>query len=391
MYPLKILLLVLLVVTQSSTPPEVCMDETNEASDNHDCGCSKGIDRKSVADKLKKDILDPSPTTTSPPSPSKPEQTNDPRQLQHQPQPHSIFPPTDFIHVLGGTFLMGTKKPEIPMDGEGPIRTVSLTAFYLQKYEVSNQQYKEFVDATHFQTESETFGWSFVFEQMISEEVSSKITQSVAAVPWWLPVEGADWMHPEGPDRNILTEQRMNEPVVHVSWNDAQSYCNWRGGRLPTEAEWEYAARGGKNGKKQRLFPWGNKLMPRNQHRTNIFHGTFPANNTGDDGFIYAAPVDAYGEQNKLGFYNLLGNVWEWVGDSWTIQHSNKKKLMNPSGPVPVTDEKTKKGGSYMCHKSYCYRYRVAARSHNSADSAASNLGFRCALMEKKEKNKKEL
>ena len=273
---------------------------------------------------------------------------------------------------------MGTNKPEIPMDGEGPVRSVSISTFYLEKYEVSNTKYKEFVDQTNYKTESETFGWSFVFEQMISPEVSALITQSVAAVPWWLPVNGADWMHPEGPDRNIIEENRMNEPVVHISWTDAKEYCKWIGGRLPTEAEWEYAARGGKNGKKQRLFPWGNKLTPRGKHRTNIFHGTFPTNNTVDDGYIFAAPVDAYGEQNNLGFYNMLGNVWEWVDDSWSIRHS-KKALKDPLGPQPPTAEKTKKGGSYMCHKSYCYRYRVAARSHNSQDSAASNLGFRCA------------
>ena len=383
--PVLVLVLVMFPFPRNNadnTPQEVCMDAANDASDNHDCGCSSGIDRGSVSDKLRKKEVASSTTTTTTTTAttttsstttitSSP--TTTPRQLQDKTLKLSLQ--NDFISVPGGQFLMGTNKPEIPMDGEGPLRTVKVSAFLLQRYEVSNAEFKQFVDDTRFVTESESFGWSFVFEQMISPKVSATITQSVAAVPWWLPVEGADWMHPEGPDRNVEIEKRMNEPVVHVSWNDAHAYCKWLGGRLPTEAEWEYAARGGKE---QRLFPWGNKLMPRGKHRTNIFHGTFPHNNTADDGYTYAAPVDAFGEQNKYGFYNLLGNVWEWVGDSWTIQHQ-KNTLKDPTGPIP-TDEKTKKGGSYMCHKSYCYRYRVAARSHNSADSAASNLGFRCAL-----------
>jgi sulfatase modifying factor 1 len=277
---------------------------------------------------------------------------------------------------------MGTDDPQIPGDGESPARSVRVSPFLLQRYEVSNAQYARFVDATGFETESETFGWSFVFEQMVSPEIEATITQAVAAVPWWLPVQGSDWRHPEGPDRNL--DGRWDHPVVHVSWNDAQAYCEWRGGRLPTEAEWEFAARGGKRG---RLFPWGNKLMPRGAHRTNIFHGQFPKNNTADDGYVYAAPVDAFGQQNKFGLYNVLGNVWEWTADEWTVRHDTSgETLVNPGGRLPgKAGEKTKKGGSYMCHKSYCYRYRVAARSHNSADSAASNLGFRCAIGEMSE------
>ena len=379
---LSLLLLTLSTQAAATTEPNLiestCNDDSNELSSNHDCGCSTGIERSNVLNpQQKKDTTtatDQVPLSAPlPPLPPHHHHADHDHEQQH--------PPEDWIQVLGGTFAMGTQTPEIPMDGEGPMRSVTLSTFYLHKYEVSNAQYKQFVDATHFLTDSETFGWSFVFEQMIAPSIAATITQAVAGVPWWLPVEGADWLHPEGPDRNVVTEQRMREPVVHVSWNDAQAYCHWRGGRLPTEAEWEYAARGGK---KQRLFPWGNKLMPRGQHRTNIFHGSFPTNNTADDGYVYAAPVDAFGAQNKLGFYNMLGNVWEWVGDSWTIQHRRTTTpVTNPTGPEPATPEKTKKGGSYMCHKSYCYRYRVAARSHNSADSAASNLGFRCAKEQK--------
>lgn len=264
------------------------------------------------------------------------------------------------------------------VDGEGPARRVRISAFEIETTEVSNAQFEAFVNSTGFVTESETFGWSFVFENMLSEKVKSNITQQVAAVPWWLPVTGADWRRPEGIDSDIHREpRRMDQPVVHVSWNDAAAYCKWIGARLPTEAEWEYAARGGKE---ERLFPWGNKLHPKGLHRCNIWHGKFPTNNTMDDGFKWLAPVKAFGPQNKHGLYNMLGNAWEWVNDWWTIRHPVTDKVqVNPTGPLKPTGDKVKKGGSYMCHKSYCYRYRVSARSQNSADSAASNLGFRCA------------
>lgn len=206
---------------------------------------------------------------------------------------------------------------------------------------------------------------------MLSEPVKAQIHQAVAAAPWWLPVKGADWRHPEGPDSTIL--HRSNHPVLHVSWNDAVAYCAWAGKRLPTEAEWEYSCRGGLQ---NRLFPWGNKLQPKGQHYANIWQGEFPVTNTGEDGFQGTAPVDAF-PPNGYGLYNIVGNAWEWTSDWWTVHHSAEETL-NPKGPTSGKD-RVKKGGSYMCHKSYCYRYRCAARSQNTPDSSASNLGFRCA------------
>nr|XP_030138842.3 formylglycine-generating enzyme isoform X1 [Taeniopygia guttata] len=275
------------------------------------------------------------------------------------------------VLIPGGVFTMGTQEPEIQQDGEGPARRVHLSSFHMDQYEVSNQDFQSFVNATGYVTEAEKFGDSFVFEGMLSEAVKADIHQAVAAAPWWLPVKGASWRHPEGPDSSISS--RMDHPVLHVSWNDAVAFCTWAGKRLPTEAEWEYSCRGGLE---NRLFPWGNKLQPKGQHYANIWQGEFPTNNTAEDGYKGTAPVSAF-PPNAYGLYNMVGNAWEWTSDWWAVHHS-PQELHNPKGPSSGTD-RVKKGGSYMCHKSYCYRYRCAARSQNTPDSSASNLGFRCA------------
>uniref|UniRef100_A0A8C5SJZ0 Sulfatase modifying factor 1 n=1 Tax=Laticauda laticaudata TaxID=8630 RepID=A0A8C5SJZ0_LATLA len=166
---------------------------------------------------------------------------------------------------------------------------------------------------------------------------------------------------------------RLDHPVLHVSWNDAVAFCSWAGKRLPTEAEWEYSCRGGLE---NRLFPWGNKLHPNGQHYANIWQGEFPRSNTEEDGYKGTAPVTAF-PPNGYGLYNIVGNAWEWTSDWWEINHS-ADETYSPKGPSEGSD-RVKKGGSYMCHKSYCYRYRCAARSQNTPDSSASNLGFRCA------------
>ncbi|XP_073420577.1 formylglycine-generating enzyme [Dendrobates tinctorius] len=277
----------------------------------------------------------------------------------------------EMVLLPSGVFTMGTDEPGIPPDGEGPARRVHIDSFYMDKYEVSNSEFEKFVAATGYVTEAETFGDSFVFEGLISEEVKSGIDKAVAAAPWWLPVKGADWRHPEGPDSDI--QERMDHPVLHVSWNDASAFCSWAGKRLPTEGEWEYACRGGLE---NRLFPWGNKLEPKGEHYANVWQGDFPDRNTGADGYVQTCPVTVF-PPNSYGLHNMVGNAWEWTADWWSTQHA-ADEAHDPKGPSSGKD-KVKKGGSYMCHKSYCYRYRCAARSQNTPDSAASNLGFRCA------------
>ncbi|KAM9409031.1 formylglycine-generating enzyme isoform 2-T2 [Pholidichthys leucotaenia] len=279
------------------------------------------------------------------------------------------------VLISGGVFLMGTDNPGIPADGEGPQRLVHVDSFYMDIHEVTNGQFQSFVSATGYITEAEKFGDSFVFEGILSESVKGCTTQAVAAVPWWLPVKGANWTYPEGPDSNIT--DRLDHPVVHVSWIDAAAYCSWANKRLPTEAEWEYACRGGL---KDRLYPWGNKLNPKGQHYANLWQGEFPIHNSGEDGYIGTSPVMSF-PANGFGLFDMVGNAWEWTADWWTVHHT-RDQLNNPMGPQSGLN-KVKKGGSYMCHKSYCYRYRCAARSYNTPQSSASNLGFRCASQEK--------
>ncbi|MFD4248019.1 formylglycine-generating enzyme family protein [Streptomyces sp. NPDC058525] len=210
------------------------------------------------------------------------------------------------IELPGGRFLMGTDDPDgFPADGEGPVREVAA------------------------------------------------VSPPVAAVSWWRAVPGSSWRRPEGAGSSVTA--RQDHPVVHVSWNDAQAYCAWSGTRLPTEAEWEYAARGGLE---QRRYPWGDDLTPGGRHMCNIWQGDFPTLNTADDGYEGTAPADSF-HPNGFGLHNVVGNVWEWCAD-WF-------------GPGT---SRVMRGGSYLCHDSYCNRYRVAARSSNTPDSSTGNIGF---------------
>jgi sulfatase modifying factor 1 len=288
-------------------------------------------------------------------------------------QTKSTHPTKRMIYIPGGTFLMGTDDQEgFPSDGEGPVREITVNSFYIDATTVTNEQFKRFVDDTGFQTEAEAFGWSYVFHLFVSETTAAQVNNSVQETPWWWVVHGADWLHPEGPDSSI--NDRMDHPVIHVSWNDAVAYCRWAGKRLLTEAEWEFAARGGLV---QKRYPWGDILKPDGRHMCNIWQGKFPGKNHASDGYAGTAPAKSF-EPNGYNLYNVAGNVWEWCSDWFSpIYHSNGEKD-NPTGP-PTGDNRVIRGGSYLCHASYCNRYRVAARSKNTPDSSAGNIGFRCA------------
>lgn len=274
------------------------------------------------------------------------------------------------VLLAGGSFLMGTEDSEgFPADGEGPVREVTLSPFRIDVHAVTNERFARFVGETGYVTEAERFGWSYVFAGFLPAALRRGAARP-PGTPWWCGVEGAHWRAPEGPGSTV--DDRGGHPVVHVSWNDAVSYCRWSGARLPTEAEWEHAARGGLV---QRRYPWGNELTPDGEHRCNIWQGHFPTKNTAEDGYRGTAPVDAF-EPNGWGLYNMAGNVWEWCADWWGTEHTARPRT-DPKGPGRGTS-RVMRGGSYLCHHSYCNRYRVAARTSNTPDSSTGNLGFRC-------------
>jgi sulfatase modifying factor 1 len=284
------------------------------------------------------------------------------------------------VPVPGGPFLMGGADADsFPADGEGPVREVTVTAFRIDPKAVTNAQYATFVKATGYRTEAERFGWSFVFDQFVTGEAADRVLDAtVPQAPWWLAVEGADWRHPEGPGSDLA--RRDNHPVVHVSWTDATAYATWAGKRLPTEAEWEKAARGGLV---QARFPWGDEFTPRDRHRCNTWQGRFPRHNTGADGFLGTAPVTAF-RPNAYGLYNTSGNVWEWVADRFSADwHAvgSPATRVDPRGPDSGRT-RVMRGGSYLCHESYCNRYRVAARTSSTPDTTTGHCGFRCAADE---------
>ncbi|PSK97847.1 formylglycine-generating enzyme required for sulfatase activity [Haloactinopolyspora alba] len=279
--------------------------------------------------------------------------------------------------IPGGEFSMGGDDPDaFPDDGEGPVRTVRLSPYLIDTTAVTNRQFNAFVKATGYETDAERFGWSFVFHMFIGAEQRPHVMDAtVPGAQWWLAVEGATWRAPEGPGSDVDT--RPQHPVVHVSWRDAAAYAAWAGKRLPTEAEWEMAARGGLH---QAKYAWGDELVPKNRWRCNIWQGTFPRTNTADDGHVGPAPVKSYAP-NGLGLYEVAGNVWEWCADWWsTTWHAEQRPetRTDPAGP-PEGEFRVTRGGSYLCHESYCNRYRVAARTRNTPDSSTGNTGFRCA------------
>lgn len=273
------------------------------------------------------------------------------------------------IELDGGTFRMGTEDPEgYPNDGEGPVRDVTVASFAIGSHQVTNDEFAAFVASTGHRTVAETDGWSFVFGGLLPDDYPP--TRGVASAPWWRQVEGASWEQPEGSQSDIA--DRGSHPVVHVSWLDALAYCGWAEVRLPTEAEWEFAARGGLD---QARYPWGDELQPDGVHQANVWQGDFPSHNSLDDGWLGTAPVGTF-PANGFGLYDAAGNVWEWCADWFDPAWHLAAPTIQPTGPVSGT-HRVMRGGSYLCHESYCFRFRVAARSSNTPDSTTGNLGFR--------------
>jgi len=284
--------------------------------------------------------------------------------------------PRGQVRVPAGPFAMGDAFDEgYPGDGETPVHEVHLDAYAMDATTVTNAQFATFVKETGHLTGAEEFGLSAVFHlawQSNTDRRERDLLNQAAGTPWWYAVRGADWRSPEGPGSDI--SRRSNHPVVHVDWYDARAYAAWAGKRLPSEAEWERAARGGLAGAR---YAWGDELTPRGRWQCNIWQGTFPTLNTEDDGFLTTAPVTSYAP-NGLGLHCVAGNVWEWCADWFSPTYYGASPGHAPQGPA-TGEAKVMRGGSYLCHDSYCNRYRVAARSSNTPESTAGNIGFRCA------------
>ncbi len=311
---------------------------------------------------------------------------------------HWVVAPPGMVWIPGGEFIMGANG-ETKQKNELPSHTVSVNGFFMDETEVSNAQFQKFVAETGYITTAERpVDWvelrkhfpagtpkppeerlvpaSLVFVVPIEEVTSNDMTK------WWTWTPGANWSHPEGPESDLVG--REDHPVVHVSWDDAVAYAKWAGKRLPTEAEWEFAARGGLP---QKRFPWGDE-QPNDDRdfKANIWQGKFPNINTKADGWERTAPVKSF-PPNGFGLYNMGGNVWEWCSDWYRADaYVNRRGVtINPRGPdtfwdpnEPLVPKRVSRGGSFLCHVSYCESYRPAARRGTGADTGMSHIGFRC-------------
>ena len=269
------------------------------------------------------------------------------------PAPAPSLPPEKdgMVLLTGGAFQMGQRDG---MTYETPVHTVTVKPFWMDAREVTVANFARFVAAAGYRTDAEKFGWSGVFNRTSGA---------------WERSDGADWQHPDGPN----SQAAPDEPVCQISWRDAAAYAKWAGKRLPTEAEWEYAARGGLTGKK---YAWGDELRPDGKPVANWWQGRFPEQDTGEDGFRQRAPVGRFAP-NGYGLYDVAGNVWEWCADWYADDYYQNSPQENPPGAANGA-ERVIRGGSWMCAENFCTNYRVAARSHATPDSGLNNLGFRC-------------
>ncbi|TIC84471.1 SUMF1/EgtB/PvdO family nonheme iron enzyme [Nocardioides sp. GY 10127] len=301
--------------------------------------------------------------------------------------------------VPAGVLEMGDARgDQNPGDGEVPVHPVRLSAFEIDATTVTVADFAAFVAATGYVTDAESFGFSAVFHLLLDEGVagSAAVVGPFPGVPWWVGVRGADWRRPGG--RVERTDELADHPVTHVSWHDALAYCRWAGRTLPSEAQWELASRGGLVGAR---YPWGDDLLtPDGAWRCNIWQGRFPTVNACEDGYLGTAPARSY-EPNGYGLWQTVGNVWEWTADAWDPHAHHRRAraaeaagepLLDPvggasapllgdllgGGPQASADvPRVTRGGSFLCHDSYCNRYRNAARTQNTPDSSSSNTGFR--------------
>jgi formylglycine-generating enzyme required for sulfatase activity len=294
------------------------------------------------------------------------------------------------ILLPAGTFWMGCD--EASFNDARPVHKVHVNQFWIDKTEVTNEQFAKFVEATGYKTIAEIKPSAKDFPDAPPENLVAGavvFTPPVHTVSkhshynWWHYVPGANWRHPEGPQSNI--KQRMHHPVVHIAWPDAVAYAKWAGKRLPSEAEFEYATRGGLDRKQ---FSWGNDFKPKGKWQANLWQGLFPYKNTGEDGFVTTSPVATF-PANGYGLYDLTGNVWEWCSDWYRPDYYqtcvDKKIENNPPGPEdsadpnePSVPKRVQRGGSFLCTDQYCARYLAGARGKGEPSSGSSNVGFRC-------------
>lgn len=288
------------------------------------------------------------------------------------------------VYIQGGTFLMGTAD----FADASPVHEVAVDGFWMDEHEVTNAQFARFVAATGYQTVAERPLDPKDFPDVPLDALqpgSAVFTPPNQAVglanhlQWWRYVNGASWRHPEGPGSGI--RDRESEPVVHIAYEDAAAFAKWAGKRLPTEAEWEYAARAGHSNS---TYYWGNDLKPKGQWVANVYQGNFPVEDKGEDGYKGVAPVKSY-QPNAWGLYDMDGNVWEWCSDYYRPDYYKNSPSANPKGPTDSYDpmepgavKRVQRGGSFLCNEQYCERYIAGSRGKGEISSGSNNLGFRC-------------